>query len=112
MFGTSLVVAPRLSAATWIGKSAAAPAVQVVARALGIRDAALGAATLAALGSDGPVRPWVLAALVSDAVDLTATLVAGDDISKSARIMISAMAGSAVVINAVAAGSVDDPPQA
>ena len=71
--GAILVAAPELVGVPWIGRDARRPASHVYSAALGVRDAALGAGVIAAAGAGAPARPWVLAGMGSDAVDLIAT---------------------------------------
>jgi hypothetical protein len=106
--GAAFIAAPGRAAAGWIGADGHRDAVYVLARAFGARDAALGAGTLAALRGGGSARPWILAGLAADATDLAATLIAGDRIPAPARIGISAVATSALVVGALANAAVDD----
>jgi hypothetical protein len=78
-FGAGIVITPRLTAAVWIGpRRAARPEAAVLGRALGARDAALGAATLSAFASKDPnlIRAAMAACVLSDGTDLLATLAA------------------------------------
>ena len=101
--GLSLVLAPRLTARTWIGDDAARPGTRVVLRAHGIRDALLGALALHTL--DAPrVGPRYQATLaICDAVDFGATLAAGHGIPRPARNGVLAIAGVFAVLSTVAA---------
>jgi hypothetical protein len=74
--GASLVLLPGPSAERWIGSAAHDPAVKVMVRALGARDLAIGAGTMAALANGDPVRHWTLAGAASDLTDAAATLLA------------------------------------
>ena len=69
VLGAGLLLAPKLAARGWIGDDAALPGTQVVTRALGIRDVALGAGLLWALQNDEPVRAWITGAAAADAID-------------------------------------------
>src|SRR5215212_8990726 len=108
--GAALVVAPRLAGPTWIGADADRPAVKVLARALGVRDAALGLGIAVALDHGTPVRGWLEAAAVSDGVDLAATLLAGDAIPDRGRRVIGVIAASSMVLCGVLARALDEPP--
>jgi hypothetical protein len=73
-YGSGLVASPRRFARIWIGEDAERPATQVALRALGVRDAALGAGIVATADDSRRLRPWLVAAAVSDLVDLVATV--------------------------------------
>ncbi len=109
--GTGLLVRPQL-AELWIGKDGRRSTVAVVVRALGIRDAVLGAGTLAATRSGQSLRPWLVAGLASDATDLAATAFARRDLSSGSARAIYAIAGSAVAVGVIAIASGDDLPDA
>lgn len=104
-YGTGLVASPRLFAGIWIGEDAERPATQVALRALGVRDAALGAGIVACADDARRLRPWLAAAAISDLVDLVATAGApAGSISPSARwgtaivASVSAIAGVAMYL--------------
>ena len=104
LFGVAFIAQPKLMDRGWIGKQARLPGAQVLARAVGARDLALGAGGLQALGrGDGSARPWLAAASVCDAVDFGATWVAGRKIPRQARLGVLAIAGTFSVLSAVAA---------
>jgi hypothetical protein len=73
-YGTGLVASPKRFAGLWIGEDADRPATQVAIRALGIRDAAIAAGTIASSNDPRRLRPWLAAAAISDFVDLIATV--------------------------------------
>ncbi|MCU0271083.1 MAG: hypothetical protein MUF83_20905 [Acidimicrobiales bacterium] len=103
--GTSLVVLPGTVGATWVGDSAHEPATKVFARALGVRDLALGLGALQALETGQPVRQWAVMGMVSDAVDLTASLLAIRRIGLRRALTVAVIAGSAI---ALAANALED----
>ena len=88
-FGVGLIARPQI-AAGWVGRDGEGPGGQVLARALG-------AGTLAALRSGGPLRPWVLGGLLCDATDLLATHAARHRLPRAAAPLIYALAGGALV---------------
>jgi hypothetical protein len=98
--GAAMLAKPPLATSGWVGRVANRPGGHVLARALGARDAALGALTLAALRSGQPVRPLVLAALVCDGTDLIATHAARDSLPRGAVPLIYALAGGALLVGA------------
>lgn len=103
--GLAAVAAPAQLGRTWVGRVAERPDAQVMTRAFGIRDVALGAATLGALhsaGTDG-VGFRVLTGLgvAVDAVDLASAATAGDDIPAAGQTMaiagVAALSGAAIL---------------
>ena len=88
----------------WIGKQARLPGAQVLARAVGARDLAVGLGGLQAVKrNDGSARPWLAAAAACDAVDFGATWAAGRGIPRQARTGVLAIAGVFAVLSAAAA---------
>ena len=94
--GGALVVAPAKTVAPWVGPEAALTASQVVTRAMGGRDVALGLGTLAAM-REGCVRPWLAAGVLADATDLVATAIAGRALPPAGRTGVMALAAGATV---------------
>jgi hypothetical protein len=107
VLGAALLVTPRLGTGMWVGRHARSPAAQVLARGLGARDIGLGAATLAALAGDGPLRPLLAAALVADATDLAATILARDSLPSAAVPLLATAAGSGIALGAFALAGAD-----
>jgi hypothetical protein len=101
-YGAAMVIAPRAAGAVWIGGRSRDPATRVFARALGARDLVLGAGGLVALerGDPSRARPWFAAQVLTDSVDLAATLAAGRALPVPAR---AGTAGLAAVSAAIAA---------
>jgi hypothetical protein len=109
VFGGSLLVAPQLIGGVWLGRDGKRDTVKVLSRAFGARDAAMGAGTLAAMsGGSAALRPWLIGGLVSDGVDLLATLAARDILPRRATPLLCALAGGAIVAGAVNLASGDD----
>src|ERR687896_1715604 len=104
IFGVAFIAQPRLMERAWIGKQARVPGAQLLARAVGARDLALGLGGLQALlRNDGSARPWLAAAAVCDAVDFGATWAAGRTIPRQARTGVLAIASVFSLLSAVAA---------
>lgn len=72
--GTLFLLAPSFVARAWVGEGAGEPTAKALARALGVRDAALGLGTLLALEHGESTRGWLEAAALADAGDAVATL--------------------------------------
>jgi hypothetical protein len=95
--GAMLVARPEMATSGWVGRDGERPGGQVLARALGARDAALGAGTLAALRGRQPTTPWVLGGLLSDTTDLLATHAARERLPRAAAPLIYVLAGGALI---------------
>jgi hypothetical protein len=83
--GAAFVLFPGLAGRAWIGSDAARRPVKVLARAFGARDLAIGLGVLIALDRDAPVRGWIDAGVLSDAIDTCASLLAGDSVPPGIR---------------------------
>jgi hypothetical protein len=104
LFGVAFIAQPKLMERAWIGKQARLPGAQLLTRAVGARDLALGLGGLQALPrDDGSARPWLAAAAVCDAVDFGATWTAGRGIPRQARNGVLAVAGVFSLLSAIAA---------
>jgi hypothetical protein len=110
MFGVAFIAEPKLMERAWIGKQARLPGAQLLARAVGARDLALGLGGLQALArDDGSARPWLAAAAVCDAVDFGATWTAGRTVPRQARRGVLVIAGVFSLLSAIAAVGVGRP---
>ena len=96
MVGTALTVAPSKGAG-WIGEQSGKSPVTVYARALGVRDAAIGVGVLTA-GDSEKLRPWILAGIASDIVDFAATLEARGDLPALGRKAVPFIAGGSALL--------------
>jgi hypothetical protein len=104
VFGVAFIAEPKLMERAWIGKQGRLPGAQLLTRAVGARDLALGLGGLQALTrNDGSARPWLAAAAVCDAVDFGATWTAGRGIPRQARTGVLAIAGVFSLLSAIAA---------
>jgi hypothetical protein len=97
--GLLLLLFPRrLAKGLWGAEAAGSPAVMFFSRLVGVRDAIIGAGTLAALQQEGDpgasarVRPWMSYGAAADAVDAVATLLAYKHLPKRKRFGLLAMA--------------------
>ena len=110
---------PSLVSRPWVGDARDVTA-QVLGRALGGRDLALGLGTLAALravapagavagtsadSAAGTAGAWVGFAAFADSLDLVTTAAAWDELPPLGRWLIAMTAGGAAVVGAVAARS-------
>lgn len=94
--GAALVVVPERIGASWVGPDAGSAGTQVFARALGVRDVALGTGVLVALREGDPVKRWLALSAMCDAVDFGATL-AAPGIPMRGKLATAAIAGAALV---------------
>ena len=74
--GAALLIKPDMVTRRWLGPVAESPGGKVLAVTFGARDLAVGAGAAYALHRGGSARPWVLAAVFTDAVDAAATFAA------------------------------------
>ena len=109
LVGAAFVLAPSLARRLWIGGDAAQRSVKVLARAFGVRDLALGLGVVIALDRGAPVRGWIEGGILSDAVDVCATLLAGDSIPSDVRSGALALGASSAVLGAVLSRRLDQP---
>ena len=106
LIGVAFIAEPKLMERAWIGKQARVPGAQVLARAVGARDLALGLGALQAVArDDGSARPWLGAAAICDAVDFGATLAAGRRIPKQPRTGVLAIASVFSLLSALLAAA-------
>lgn len=87
-FGAGLLASPERLASGWLGRDARRGPTKLAVRALGARDVAISAGTLATLREERPdqLRLWLAAAVLSDVVDTAATAAtAGDALPANAR---------------------------
>ena len=72
--GAAGFLAPRTFGRMWIGAEGGSRRVAMVTRAFAVRDFALGLGAYLSVQKDAPVRGWVEAGLLSDSLDVLATL--------------------------------------
>lgn len=97
--GTVFTLAPGLALRAWPGGGSHDHAVsRFLARSTGGRDLAIGIGTLVALRRDAPVRGWLEAGVLADAVDAFAVVTVVRSVPKGrALVAFVAAAGAAVV---------------
>jgi hypothetical protein len=91
----------------WVGRSRDRSAVTMFARIVGGREVALGLGALLALGNETPVRGWMEAASLADAVDCTVTATRFRSLPRFSRWLFLLGAASAATAEAIAARTVD-----
>ena len=113
--GGRYLMQPKAAGSTWIGRRASRrPATQVLVRAQGARDVALGAGAAAALatGPASSARTWMAAHAVADGADLAATLMVKDRLPKRRSTFAAGVAGLSLAVAAAAAAGLRDRPAA
>jgi hypothetical protein len=112
LFGLGFMLVPAKAAQSWIGPVAGRPGGEVMVRAAGARDLALGVGALSALRSGADARPWFAAHLVADATDFAATWAARRALGPARSAYALFMAGASTAIAAAylaRAGSAPEP---
>jgi hypothetical protein len=109
--GAAFVLLPALAGRMWIGSDAARRPVKVLARAFGARDLAIGLGVVIALDRGTPVRGWIEAGALSDAIDTCASLLAGGSIHPAIRWPAIAVGAGSTVAGARLAKEFDHTPE-
>lgn len=111
--GSALMLFPRLAGRGWLGDAVDAPGGQVAIRALGVRDAIMGAIVLHTVDHQDVGPRWVATCAVADAVDLLATLAVRDRLPPvTGTLLVPAIAGGATVAGLAFARSLKNQPVA
>lgn len=94
--GTTALFAPHAALRPWVG-IVPDPAGEVLGRALGGRDIALGAGTAVSAATGRAAVPWILASGGADAADAVLTLASRQQLPRGGReLVVAASAGSAL----------------
>jgi hypothetical protein len=105
--GVAALTWPSVPARPWVGTSADELTAEVLGRALGARDVALGLGTLVAI-RNAPPGPWPAGALyaagaLSDALDAAITVAAWRRLPKTTRWLVAASSAGAAIAGAAGA---------
>jgi hypothetical protein len=92
--GAALLLAPRPLGRIWLGAPADTPAGAVAMRALGLRDAVLGAMALHTVDHPEVAPRWQRTCAAVDAVDLAATAAARSSLPRVGSVLVMAMAAA------------------
>src|SRR4051812_773461 len=107
-YGAALALAPARTTRSWLGDDGARPGAAVAIRALGAREIVLHAGAFAAVMSEAPVRPWLVASIGGDCSDIAATFAAGKaSLPSGAALKTLAVAGGSAAISAAVLGALD-----
>lgn len=106
--GVTAVLAPRLPSTPWVGgDEARRPSLQLLARALGGRDIALGLGPVLALRHHAPARGWIEAGGLADAGDLFGTVLTWRSLPRRTRPAMVAIIAASLVASRVLAPALD-----
>ena len=103
--GASIFAAPTLVGRMLLGRAGTSGGAQLLTRAFGARDVAIGAGLLAALRAGQPTRGWVGAGILADVADFSAAAIAGDDMPTFGRLSMMAAAATGTAGGVVLARS-------
>ena len=99
--GAALLSAPGLVGKPWVGDVSERPAAQIAIAGLGARDLVIGAGTLWTLGGrKRGVGPWLIAAGLADAADLTGAFRFRKGLSTASIAGTAALAGGSAALHA------------
>jgi hypothetical protein len=101
LFGAAALVAPGSTGRILAGDGGAMPDAQAFLRGMGGREIGLGLGLLAMIRRNGPVEPWLAAALLADCSDITGIAGAWRHMAPSKRVLGLATAGGAAAIGAI-----------
>ena len=110
--GAAALVAPGPGGRVMFGRDGSGPGMKALVRMLGGRDLVLGLGVVIALDRGAPVRGWLEAGAVADAVDLAACVLARDEMPRSAYLNTLALAGGAALAGLWLSRRLDPPPGA
>ena len=110
-FGAGLIANPVSLGNVLIGKESRKPAVRTMFRFYGTRDVALGLGALRATARGDDVAPWVMAGVVSDALDATVLLTEWDTLPEGKRLpgVLAAVGAGAAGIALISRGRASRP---
>jgi len=97
LFGAGMLALPERSAAGWIGRPGRDSRVTILTRAVGARDVAVGAGTLAARDDPRALLTWMVAQVISDGADLASTFTVRDKLPRTARAFGLAVTGGSTL---------------
>jgi hypothetical protein len=100
LFGVAALAVPATAGRVLAGDGGAAPDAQAFLRGMGGREIGLGLGLLAMIRANGPVRPWLIAALIADSSDIAGIAGAWQHMAPSKRLLGLATAGGAALIGA------------
>jgi len=107
-YGAALVLVPDRLTKRWLGPGGRTPPAQVALRGLGAREVVLHAGGLVAAARGGAVRPWLVASIAGDVVDIVATVAGRRGLPQHAAPATALVAGGSALLSAAVAVAADD----
>jgi hypothetical protein len=105
-FGAAVLAAPAISGRALAGAGGAEPDAQAFLRGMGGREIGLGLGLLGALRARGPVRPWLVAALLADSSDIAGIAGAWRHMPPAKRVFGLGLAGATAAAGVAALAAV------
>jgi hypothetical protein len=99
-FGVATLAAPATAGRTLAGAGGEAPDAQAFLRGMGGREIGLALGFLGVIRAGGPVRPWLIAALLADSGDIVGIAGAWRHMPPAKRWLGLATAGAAAAVGA------------
>jgi hypothetical protein len=109
LFGVAALVAPGTVGRILAGHGGAAPDAKAFLRGMGGREIGIGSGLLAMIRAEGPVRPWLVAALLADTSDITGIAGAWRQMAPSKRLLGLGTAAGAAAIGAIMLATLEGP---
>ena len=100
LFGAGALATPANAGRILAGDAGATPEAQAFLRGMGGRDVGLGLGLLAVIRADGPVKPWLIAAVLADGSDIIGIAGAWRHMAPAKRWVGLGIAGGAGAIGA------------
>jgi hypothetical protein len=110
--GAAAIAAPGLAGRVMFGREGARPGTRALARMIGGRDLVLGLGVVIALDRGAPVRGWLEACSVADAIDLVSCVMARDTIPRATYVNMVGIAGASALAGLWLSRRLDPPPEA
>jgi hypothetical protein len=111
-FGVAALAGPGYAARVMFGRGGDSAGTRLFARMLGGRDLALGLGVVIAIDHGAPVRGWLEAGALADAVDCLGALLARDELSPQTALGTVAIGGGAAVAGLWLSRRLHPPPPA
>jgi peptide-methionine (R)-S-oxide reductase len=112
VIGVAAVVSPRLATRVMSGSRRPEGIAPLFARMLGGRDIALGLGTVIAVDRGKPVRGWLEASALADAVDCIACVLGRGDMSPGAFCAATGFGAASTLLGGLLSRRLDPPPAA
>ncbi len=107
--GIVALLAPKLIGRVFLGSLVDAPGGTAAVRTIGVRDVALGAGALIADRRGRPLRGWIEAGVLVDALDAAVAVFAGKGLPMLSRVLLLLIGGGAATSGIIAASTLREP---